>query len=66
VLDHIASTWRPVYAAQWLLEQVTVRAGGEHFTRRQLPLVQAAGFQVIETQRVKAGTVKRIHAVKPA
>src|SRR6185437_8113876 len=42
LLDHIASTWPPVYAAQWLLEQVTVRAAGEHFTRRQLPLVQAA------------------------
>jgi ubiquinone/menaquinone biosynthesis C-methylase UbiE len=66
LLDHIGSTWPPVYAAQWLLEQVTVRAAGEHFTRRQLPLVQAAGFQVIETQRLKAGTVERIHAVKPA
>jgi ubiquinone/menaquinone biosynthesis C-methylase UbiE len=66
LLDHIGSTWLPVYAAQWLLEQVTVRAAGEHFTRRQLPLVQAAGFQVIEAERLKAGTVERIHAVKPA
>ena len=66
LLDHIGSTWPPVYAAQWLLEQVTVRAAGEHFTRRQLPLVQAAGFQIVETQRLKAGTVERIHAVKPA
>ena len=66
VLDHIGSTWPPVYAAQWLLERITIRAAGEHFTRRQLPLVQAAGFQVIETRRLKAGTVERIHAVKPA
>jgi hypothetical protein len=66
LLDHIGSTWPPVYAAQWLLERITIRAAGEHFTRRQLPLVQAAGFQVIETGRLKAGTVKRIHAVKPA
>ena len=66
LLDHIASTWPPVYAAQWLLEQITIRAAGEHFTRRQLPLVQAAGFQVVETERRKAGTVERIHAVKPA
>ena len=64
--DHIASTWPPVYAAQWLLEQITIRAAGEHFTRRQLPLVRAAGFQVVETERLKAGTVERIHAVKPA
>ena len=66
LLDHIASTWPPVYATQWLLEQITIRAAGEHFTRRQLPLVQAARFQVVETERRKAGTVERIHAVKPA
>ena len=66
LLDHIGSTWPPVHAAQWLLEQITIRAAGEHFTRRQLPLVEAAGFQVIETERRKAGTVERIYAVKPA
>jgi ubiquinone/menaquinone biosynthesis C-methylase UbiE len=66
LLDHVASTWPPVYAAQWLVERLTIRAAGEHFTRRQLPLVKAAGFQVTETERLKAGTVERIHAVKPA
>ena len=66
LLDHIGSAWPPVYAAQWLLEQITIRAAGEHFTRRQLPLVRAAGLQVVETERLKAGTVERIHAVKPA
>ena len=39
--------------------------GGEHFTRRQLPLVEAAGFRIVERERLKAGTVERIHAVKP-
>jgi ubiquinone/menaquinone biosynthesis C-methylase UbiE len=66
LLDHIGSTWPPVYAVQWLFEQLTIRAAGEHFTRRQLPLVQAAGFEVAEAERLKAGTVERIHAVKPA
>lgn len=66
LLDHVGSTWPPVYAVQWLLEQITIRAAGEHFTRRQLPLIQAAGFQIVETERLKAGTVERIHAVKPA
>ncbi|MGH3279562.1 MAG: class I SAM-dependent methyltransferase [Trebonia sp.] len=65
LLDHIGSTWPPLYAAQWLAERVTIRTAGEHFTRRQLPLVQAAGFQVLEIERLKAGTVERIHAVKP-
>lgn len=66
LFDHIGSTWPPVYAVQWLLERVSIRAAGEHFTRRQLPLVTAAGFQIEETERLKAGTVERIHAVKPA
>jgi ubiquinone/menaquinone biosynthesis C-methylase UbiE len=66
LLDHIGSTWPPLYAAQWLAERITIRTAGEHFTRRQLPLVEAAGFKVEETERLKAGTVERIHAVKPA
>ncbi|MFE9656627.1 class I SAM-dependent methyltransferase [Micromonospora sp. NPDC006431] len=65
LLDHIGSTWPPIYAAQWLLDRVTIRAAGEHFTRRQLPLVRAAGFEIVETERLKAGTVERVHAVKP-
>ncbi|WP_328415077.1 class I SAM-dependent methyltransferase [Micromonospora sp. NBC_00389] len=66
LVDHIASSWQPIRAAQWLLERMTIRAAGEHFTRRQLPLVQIAGFQIAETERLKAGTVERILARKPA
>nr|WP_296067609.1 methyltransferase domain-containing protein [uncultured Actinoplanes sp.] len=65
LLDHIRSSWPPVRAGQWLLEQLTIRAAGEHFTRRQLPSVIAAGFEVVETQRLKAGSVERIHARRP-
>jgi len=65
LLDHIGSALPPVYAVQWLLERFTIRAAGEHFTRRQLPLVKAAGFRVVESERLKAGSVERIHAVKP-
>jgi ubiquinone/menaquinone biosynthesis C-methylase UbiE len=66
LLDHIGSTWRPLYAAQWLAERILIRTAGEHLTRRQLPQVKAAGFQIEEAERLKAGTVERIHAVKPA
>ncbi len=66
LLDHVGSTWPPLYAIQWLAERVTARTAGEHFTRRQLPLVTAAGFQIVEAERLKAGTVERIHAAKPA
>jgi ubiquinone/menaquinone biosynthesis C-methylase UbiE len=65
LLDHVDSTWPPIRVAQRLLERVTVPSAGEHFTRRQLPLVEAAGFEPVEVERLKAGTVERIHAVKP-
>ncbi|MEU4692346.1 methyltransferase domain-containing protein [Actinoplanes sp. NPDC023714] len=65
LLDHVASTWPPVRAAQWLLEQITIRTAGEHMTRRQMPLVTSAGFTIVETERLKAGTIERIHARLP-
>ena len=64
LVDHSGSSWRPLYAAQWLVEQVTRRTAGEYFTRRQRPLVEAAGFEIQEAERLKAGTVERICAVK--
>ena len=66
LLDHIGSTWPPLYVLQWLAERLTIPLSGEHFTRRQLPLVRACGFEVVETHRLKAGTVERIRAIKPA
>jgi ubiquinone/menaquinone biosynthesis C-methylase UbiE len=66
LLDHVRSTWPPILAGQWVLEQVTRRAAGEFMTRRQLPLVQAAGFRIEEHERLKAGTIERIRALKPA
>jgi ubiquinone/menaquinone biosynthesis C-methylase UbiE len=65
LLDHVGSTWPPIRAAQWLAERVTIRVAGEHFTRRQLPLVRAAGFELVEVQRLKAGTIERVFARKP-
>lgn len=65
LLDHIRSSWPPVVAGQWLVERITIPVAGEHFTRRQLPLVRAAGFEVVETERTKAGTIERIHARRP-
>jgi ubiquinone/menaquinone biosynthesis C-methylase UbiE len=64
LVDHIGSSWPPVRAAQWLLERVTIATAGEHFTRRQRPLVVAAGFDIVESERVKAGSIERIHAVR--
>ena len=65
LLDHIGSSWWPIWAVQRLLEMVTVRTVGEHQTRRPLPVVRAAGFTIEESERLKAGSVERLAAVKP-
>jgi ubiquinone/menaquinone biosynthesis C-methylase UbiE len=65
LLDHIGSSWPPVWLLQWLLERITILTSGEHFTRRQLPVVCAAGLEARETERLKAGTIERIRAVRP-
>jgi ubiquinone/menaquinone biosynthesis C-methylase UbiE len=64
LLDHVASSWPPVYAVQWLVERISIRVAGEHYTRRSLPLVEAAGFEIVESVRQKAGSMERIHAKK--
>ncbi len=48
------------------MEKVTVRSLGDYQTRRPLPLVEQAGFVVERSQRLKAGTVERLAARKPA
>jgi ubiquinone/menaquinone biosynthesis C-methylase UbiE len=65
LLDHVAGTWPPVRAGQWLLERLTVRLAGEHFTRRQRPLLEDRNFTIVEAERLKAGTVERLHARRP-
>jgi ubiquinone/menaquinone biosynthesis C-methylase UbiE len=65
LLDHVGSTWPPIYAAQWLFERISIRAAGEHYTRRPRLLVEAAGLEVVESRRQRFGVMERIHAVKP-
>jgi len=63
--DHVASSARPVRAVQWLLELVTVPYGGEHYLRRPLRTVQAAGLSIEAHDRFKLGIVERLAARKP-
>lgn len=65
LLDHVGSTFWPVYALQRLVERVSIRVAGEHYTRRPLLLVQASGLEVVENDRLKAGMIERVLAVKP-
>ena len=64
LLDHIGSRWWPVWAIQRLVEVFTARAG-EYQTRRPLPRVLAAGFEITESQRLKMDSVERVAARKP-
>jgi ubiquinone/menaquinone biosynthesis C-methylase UbiE len=64
LLDHIGSHHRLLRFGQRLLEKMTVRMCGDYMTRRPLLLVEQAGFQVVRRERLKAGTVERVAAIK--
>jgi ubiquinone/menaquinone biosynthesis C-methylase UbiE len=65
LLDHVGSQHKLICWGQWLLEKVTVRMLGDYQTRRPLPQVEAAGFVVERSERLKLGTVERLAARKP-
>ena len=65
LVDHIASTSRVARGVQRFLEIFTVPLGGEHFLRRPLNHVRAAGFDIEQAQRFKLGLVERLVACKP-
>ncbi len=47
------------------MELVSVPLGGEHFRRRPLDLVRAAGMEIQDSQRFKLGIVERLVARRP-
>lgn len=65
LLDHVASDRRWVLAIERLLEPLAIRCSGDYLTRRPLPLVAAAGFTIESSQRLAAGVIERLTAVKP-
>jgi ubiquinone/menaquinone biosynthesis C-methylase UbiE len=64
--DHVASSVPVLRAGQRLLEVVTVPLGGEHFLRRPIEQVRAAGFRIEHHNRFTAGIVERLAAHKQA
>ena len=64
--DHIAGATWPVRALQRMADVVTVPLQGEHYLRRPLRQVQAAGLQVQRRERFKLGIIERLMARKPA
>jgi ubiquinone/menaquinone biosynthesis C-methylase UbiE len=65
LVDHIESTSPVVRAVQRFLEIFTVPLGGEHFLRRPLNQVRAAGLEIDRVERFKLGLVERLLAHKP-
>ncbi|WP_219418099.1 class I SAM-dependent methyltransferase [Pseudonocardia nigra] len=64
--DHVAAAHPLVRAGQWIAELVSVPLGGEHFRRRPIELVRAAGLRIEGHDRFAAGIVERISARVPA
>ena len=62
--DHVTSIHPAIRAVQRAAERVTVPWGGEHFRRRPLELVTAAGLRVEGHDRFALGVVERLAARK--
>lgn len=62
LLDHVASSWPPVWLLQRLAELLTVRLAVEHLTRRPRTVLARVGLEVVEARRLKLGAVERVHA----
>ncbi len=65
LVDHIRSSFKPVFWVQKLIELVSLRYEGDHQTRRPLDQVLGNGFEVKERERFRWGVVERLVAAKP-
>lgn len=65
LVDHVVSAHRPLALAQRALELWSVRQAGEHFTRRPIKHVYAAGLHITHQDRYLGGIIERVTAIKP-
>ncbi len=64
--DNVIGATRPVRALQHLIELVSIPRAGEHFRRRPLHHVQAAGLRIEQHQRFARGVIERLAARRAA
>jgi ubiquinone/menaquinone biosynthesis C-methylase UbiE len=64
LVDHVRSTFPPLYWLQWLADRIPPLAQGESMTRRPSLHLSALGLEVVERDRMRAGVVERLVAVK--
>ncbi len=65
LVDHIRSAVKPVYWIQRAWEFFSIPIDGDHQTRRPSLHVKGAGFKVEKRERMRAGVLERLVAVKP-
>jgi ubiquinone/menaquinone biosynthesis C-methylase UbiE len=65
LLDHVRSTVTPIFWLQRLYELIPSRTKGEYMTRRPAVHVVGAGFEIQARDRLRAGIVERLVAMKP-
>ncbi|MGH2695076.1 MAG: class I SAM-dependent methyltransferase [Actinomycetota bacterium] len=65
LVDHVRSAVKPIFWFQRLVELISSRTEGEYMTRRPLLQVKAAGFEIRARDRLHAGVVERLVAVRP-
>jgi ubiquinone/menaquinone biosynthesis C-methylase UbiE len=64
LLDHIRSSIPPIFWLQWLYEFIPRRTKGEYSTRRPSIHVMAGDFRMEARDRLRAGIIERLVAVK--
>jgi ubiquinone/menaquinone biosynthesis C-methylase UbiE len=65
LVDHVRSTIKPLLWLQRIYEFIPSRSKGEYMTRRPALHVTAAGFEIEESDRLRAGVIERLIARKP-
>jgi ubiquinone/menaquinone biosynthesis C-methylase UbiE len=64
LLDHIRSSVAPIFWLQWLYEFIPRRTRGEYQTRRPSVHVAGGNFRLQARDRLRAGIIERLVAVK--
>jgi ubiquinone/menaquinone biosynthesis C-methylase UbiE len=64
LVDHIRSSVPPIFWVQWLYEFIPRRTKGEYATRRPSVHVHPPSFTIEARDRLRAGIIERLVAVK--
>jgi ubiquinone/menaquinone biosynthesis C-methylase UbiE len=65
LVDHIRSSVKLLYWLQRVYEFIPSHTKGEYMTRRPLVHVKAAGLEIEAHDRLRAGVIERLVALKP-